>query len=143
MKQEKLDSKIKLSDNELVSQYIKNLPIDIQTSVEYLRQLILSIDNEISEYIKWNSPTFYYNGEIKPFNPKEYKRDILVLNLHKNKIRCVLPTGNTIKQNIEILEGNYTDGRRLICFNNLEDIISKESYLKKTIIEWLHLVEKN
>ncbi|HRZ98397.1 MAG TPA: DUF1801 domain-containing protein, partial [Paludibacter sp.] len=124
-------SKIKFTDNELVTQHIENLPKDIQPAVEYLRQVILSIDNEIAEHIKWNSPAFYFSGEMKAFDPKEYKRDILVMNLRKDKIMCVLPTGMTIKKNIEILEGNYPDGRRMINFTSLDDIKTKENKLKK------------
>lgn len=135
-------SNVKLTDKELVTQYIEKLPSDIQPAVEYLRQLILSVDKEIAEHIKWNSPAFYFSGKMKAFNPNEYKRDILVLNLRNGKIMCVLPTGMTIKQNIEILEGNYTDGRRIINFTNLDDIKTKENKLKKTITEWLSLIEK-
>ena len=61
-------SKIKFTDNELVTQHIENLPKDIQPAVEYLRQVILSIDNEIAEHIKWNSPAFYFSGEMKAFD---------------------------------------------------------------------------
>ncbi len=135
-------SKIKFTDNELVTQHIENLPKDIQPAVEYLRQVILSIDNEIAEHIKWNSPAFYFSGEMKAFDPKEYKRDILVMNLRKDKIMCVIPTGMTIKKNIELLEGNYSDGRKMIHFANLDDIKTKENKLKETIQEWLSLIEK-
>ena len=125
-----------------VERYISQLEPEIQPAIEYLRQVILSIDKEISEHIKWNSPSFYYSGEMKEFDPKEYKRDILVMNLRKNKIMCVLPTGMDIKVNTEILEGNYTDGRRIINFRNLGDIQEKEPKLRETIKEWLSLIEK-
>lgn len=135
-------AKVKLSNSEQVEQYIAKLPKDFQPTIEYLRQLMLSIDDNIAEHIKWNSPAFYYSGEMKEFDPKEYKRDILVMNLRKDKIMCVLPTGMNIKNNIEILEGNYTDGRRVINFQNLDDIKQKETKFKKAIKEWLTLVDK-
>lgn len=132
----------KLTNSEFVTQYIEKLPNDIQSAVEYLRQLILSINHEIAEHIKWNSPAFYYSGTMKPFDPKEYKRDILVMNLRKDKILCVLPTGMSIQQNTEILEGKYTDGRRMITFSSLDDIKSKEENFRKAITEWLSLIDK-
>jgi hypothetical protein len=64
---------------------------------------MLPIDENIAEHIKWNSPAFYYSGEMKNFDTKEYKRDILVMNLRKDKITCVLPTGMNIKQLTKIL----------------------------------------
>ena len=99
-------AKPKYSNSELVTQYIADLPENIQPEVEYLRQVMLSVSEEIAEHIKWNAPAFYYSGEMKEFNPKEYKRDVLVMNLRKNTILCVLPTGMNIKKNTELLEGN-------------------------------------
>ena len=109
---------------------------------DYLRQLMLSIDIEIAEHIKWNSPAFYYSGQMRTSNPKAYKQDILVMNLRNAKIMCVLPTGMKIKVNTEILEGSYTDGRRIINFINIDDIKQKETKLRAAIKEWLTLIEK-
>lgn len=133
---------MKLSNTEKVEQYITKLSEEIQPAIEYLRQIMLSIDNNIGEHIKWNSPAFYYSGKMKEFDPKEYKRDILVMNLRKDKIMCVLPTGMNIKNNDQLLEGDYTDGRRIINFKDLEDIKQKETIFKETIKEWLALIEK-
>ncbi len=135
-------AKLKLTDSEQVEQHIQKLPAGIQPAIEYLRRVLLSVDKEIAEHIKWNSPAFYYSGQMKAFDPKEYKRDILVMNLRKDKIMCVLPTGMRIKSNTEILEGDYTDGRRMIYFKDLDDIKQKEKQLKEVIKEWLALVEK-
>ncbi len=131
----------KLTNKELVSKHIAKLPKHIQPAVEYLRRVMLSIDKNVAEHIKWNSPAFYYSGEMKEFDSKEYKRDILVMNLRKDRIMCVLPTGMSIKRNTTILEGSYEDGRRMIYFESLEDIKLKEQQLKDTIKEWLSLVD--
>lgn len=63
-----------LSDQQQVSQHIQKLEPSLGKIIEYIRQFILSTDPEISERIKWNNPSFYYTGEMKPFDPKEYKR---------------------------------------------------------------------
>jgi len=133
-------NKVELTDSEQVTEHIGKLPKTIRPAVEYLRQVILSIDTEIAEHIKWNSPSFYFSGEMKPFDPKEYKRDILVMNLRNDQIMCVLPTGMRIVKNTEILEGNFTDGRRIINFKNLEDIKAKELQLRNTITEWIEVI---
>lgn len=133
---------INITDSEQVTQHIKKLPKHIQPTITYLRQILLSIDKEIAEHIKWNAPAFYYSGEMKAFDPKQYKRDLLVINLRKDSIMCVLPTGMNIKKNTAILEGNYTDGRRLITFRDLDDVKMKTPQLKATIKEWLDLIEK-
>ena len=134
--------KAKLTDSEQVTEHISKLPQTIQPAVEYLRQVILSIDKEINEHIKWNSPAFYFSGEMKPFDPKEYKRDILVMNLRNDKIMCILPTGMKIANNTAILEGKFTDGRKTINFNSLDDIKAKEQQIRDAITEWMNLIEK-
>lgn len=131
-----------LSPSAQVTQHIKGLSPQIQPALEYLRQIILSISNDIAEHIKWNSPAFYYTGEMKAFDAKEYKRDMLVMNLRKDRIMCVLPTGMKIKKHTKILEGTYTDGRRMITFTDLADILQKENELRSALKEWLTLVDE-
>ena len=63
----------KLSDTELVTLHIQKLEPALGKIIETIRKIILNTDKEIAEHIKWNNPSFYYNGEMKPFDPKEYK----------------------------------------------------------------------
>jgi hypothetical protein len=132
----------KLSDKEAVSEHIKKLDPAFIKTIEYLRKIILATDKEIGERIKWNNPSFYYTGDMKPFDPKEYKREIIVLNLFKNRIMLVFPSGAKVNDNSGLLEGNYKDGRRIITFLDLSDIKSKETILKEIILKWLSLVDK-
>jgi len=131
-----------LSDSEKVTEHIQKLDASIAETVDVIRQIILTTDKEIAEQIKWNSPSFYYSGEMKPFDPKEYKRDIIVMNLHKNNIMLVLPTGAKVRDTSGLLEGDYTDGRRLIKFKDMKDVKEKEKFLRKIIKDWLKLVDK-
>ena len=135
-------SKEKKSDSDLVSDLIKGLSPDFAETVVYLRQVILSTDQQISEQVKWNSPAFYYNGEMKSFDAKEYKRDLAVINVRKENVLIVFPTGAKIADTTGILEGNYTDGRRLASFTDLGNAKKKSEDLQKVIRQWLSLVEK-
>ena len=134
--------KIKLSDSDQVTQHIQQLDPALGKVIETIRRIILSTDKEIAEQIKWNNPAFYYTGEMKPFDPKEYKRDIVVMNLHKGRIMLVMPSGAKVKDDTGLLEGEYKDGRRLITFTNLADVKSKEKALQAIIKKWLKLVDK-
>lgn len=131
-----------LSEEEQVNLYIENLEKEQAEITQTLREIILQTDAEIAEHIKWNSLSFYYSGEMKAFDAKEYKRDLIVINLQRGKKMLVLPTGAKIKDSTGLLEGKYTDGRRLINFNNLQDVKSKASKLQTIIKEWLKLIEK-
>ena len=135
-------AKSKFSDSEQVTELIGKLEKPVAEAVELIRQIFLSTDKEISEQIKWNSPSFYYNGEMKPFDPKEYKRDIAVANLHRGRLMLVFPTGAKINDTTGLLEGDYTDGRRIVNFKDAEDVQARAESLRKVIKEWLALVEK-
>lgn len=133
---------VKLSDEDQVTAHIQKLDAELALVVQTIREIILSTDPEISQQIKWNNPSFYFTGAMKPFDPKEYKRDIVVLNLHKGRIMLVFPTGARVENHYGLLEGNYTDGRRTAVFKDLDDVRSKEKLLRNVVKEWLDTVEK-
>ena len=131
-----------INDPVSITKYIQTLDPSLAKIVEAIRQIILEADKEIGEQIKWNSPSFFYTGEMKPFNPKEYKRDIVVLNLHKGYALLVFPTGSKVNDTTGLLEGDYKDGRRLAKFQDMNDVKAKGKALQKVIKEWLILVDK-
>lgn len=132
-----MKTKTTLTDEEQVNAFISGLDPAVAEVVTLIRSAILSAGKTVAERIKWNNPSFYYTGEMKDFDPKEYKRDIAVFNLFKNRMMLVLPTGAGLKDETGLLEGNYTDGRRLIVFKDLADAKQKEKPLKKLIQQWL------
>ncbi|WP_199121235.1 DUF1801 domain-containing protein [Pedobacter sp. ASV28] len=131
-----------VNDPESVSDFIGKLDPTFATFLQSIRQFILSIDPVIGEQIKWNSPSFFYNGEMKPFDPKTYKRDMIVFNIRKNEALLVFPTGDIINDQHALLEGNYTDGRKLVRFKDGEDFEKKKHALRLAIKDWLEKVEK-
>ena len=132
----------KLSDEEQVAAHIAKLDPEFGKIIEAIRKIILNTDKEIGERIKWNNPSFYYTGEMKPFDPKEYKREIVVFNLYKGRIMLVFPSGAKVKDTTGLLEGDYKDGRRITVFKDMKDVKAKEKALQKVIKEWLRLVDK-
>ena len=132
----------KPSEPDEVDEYLQRLKHPLAEVVEALRRIILRTDREIGEEIKWNAPTFFYAGEMKPSDPKEYKRYIVVFNLYrKDCIRLVFPSGAKVKDNSGFLEGNYTDGRRLAMFHDMNDVKSKKKSLQGVIKKWLTLLD--
>lgn len=136
-------AKSKDTNEEQVTEYIQQLNPTLATTITFLRQTVLAVDKEIGEHIKWNSPSFYYSGEMKTFDPKEYKRDILVLNIHrKETILLVFPTGAKINDPSGFLEGKYTDGRKIAQIKDLQDAKSRQKDLENVLKDWLSQVEK-
>jgi hypothetical protein len=123
-----------ISEPNIVDNYMQTLQHPLADVAEYIRQLILSIDKTIGEGIYWNAPTFYYTGTMSAFNPKEYKRYIVGFVFNKKDcVRLVFLRGADVTDTVNLLEGDYKDGRRLITFIGIEDVKSKEKDLAKII----------
>jgi hypothetical protein len=131
-----------IHDPDGVTAHISQLEPQVAAVVELIRAIILAADPAIGERIKWNNPSFFYTGEMKPFDPKEYKREIAVFNLFKGRIMLVFPTGGKVNDPARLLEGNYADGRRTVVFKDQEDVMAKKEALLDVLNSWLSLVEK-
>lgn len=135
---------IKASEPDKVDSYMRKLKHPLADVVGALRRIVLSTDSEIGEEIKWNAPAFFYTGAMKPFNPREYKRHIVVFNLYrKDCVRLVVPSGARISDTSGLLEGDYADGRRLAFFSCMADVESKGPALQRAIREWLRLLDRD
>jgi hypothetical protein len=134
----------KPSEPEKVDAYMAKLKHPLADVVAALRKIIVCTDRDIGEEIKWNAPAFFYSGEMKPSDPKEYKRYIIVFNLfQKDCIRLVVWKGARVDDKSGLLEGNYADGRRLALFYNMEEVKSKKASLQAVIRKWLETLEKD
>jgi len=128
-------------NSQKVTEHINSLESPNRETVEFLRAIFLNSNPGIAEQIKWNSPCFYYSGEMKNFDAKEYKRDLAVINLHRGKILIVFPTGNKIDNTI--LKGkDYPDGRKIVEIQSLEEAKNKKEELQSGIKNWMEQIEK-
>lgn len=133
----------KAADILSVDDYMKTLDHPLAETVEALRKIILGADSEVGEQVKWNAPSFYYTGAMQPFDPKEYKRDIVVCNLVKKEyILLVFPTGARIPDTTGILEGKYPDGRKMVKIAGMADAKAKEQALQEVVRAWLKGVDR-
>jgi Rad3-related DNA helicase len=130
------------NDSQAVTKYISEMKPEDAALCELIREAILESDEQIDEFIKWNVPAYFYKGEMKPYDLKEYKRDMLVFNTRqKDHILVVLPSGAKLTNINNHLEGNYPDGRRLIKFYSQTDFLEKKMAFQQIIKEWISMVE--
>ena len=123
----KPETTTKSSEPDKVDAYIKGLTHPLADVVIALRQIILKTDSEIGEEIKWNAPSFFFTGEMKPSDPKKYKRYLVIFNLFKKDcLRLVFWNGGKVDDKFKFLEGDYADGRRLALFHGMQDVKSKK-----------------
>lgn len=140
------DKTTKPSEPAKVDAYMKALDHPLKNVLEELRKIIVGVDKEIGEEIKWNAPTFFYAGLMKHTDPKEYKRYLVVSTIYpKDMIRLVFPSGNTIEdvaKGTDFLTGAYADGRRIATFLSMDDVKANKALLQKLIKVWLQRLEK-
>lgn len=141
---DKPDLETKASKPDEVDAYMCKLKHPLADVVEALRQVILRAHGDIGEEIKWNAPSFFYTGPLRPFSPKEYKRHIAVFNLHRTDcIRLVFPSGARIGDTSGLFDGDYADGRRLASFATMADVRSKQTALQNAVRKWLTTVDRD
>jgi uncharacterized protein YndB with AHSA1/START domain len=128
-----------ISEPEKVDAFMKSLKHPKKGVAEQLRKVILSVDKRVGECIIWNAPCFYFTGEMKPFDPKTYKRYIVGFNFFKKDvIRLIFLRGADVKKHAGLLDGDYKDGRRLALITSLQDVKKHEKILKSIVRELIN-----
>jgi hypothetical protein len=124
------ESVTKLSDPAAVDAYMQKLKHPLADLAAALRTAILAADASIGEEIKWNAPAFFHTGPMKAFNPKEYRRHLVVLNFFRtDSVRLVFWHGDRANDKSGFLEGEYPDGRRLAVLGSLEQLHMRKKAL--------------
>lgn len=107
----------------------------LKAELQALREIILSSDKGAGEHIKWNHPAFFYTGPMAPFAAKEYKRYIIVSNVHSagGGVLLVVWRGDLIADPTGLLSGDYADGRRLARFHGMAEVTAGKKALKAIV----------
>lgn len=117
-----------VSRTDMVEAFLRELSHPLKAEVEAVRAIILGVDKNINEEIKWKAPSFNYQGEyLVTFNLRETKRVHLVF--HNPKIAQVKSS---------LLEGNYVD-RRMAYFTDMQDVKAKKALLEKALKDLIKL----
>lgn len=120
-----------VSRTEKVDEFLRAMNYPLKAEVEELRSIIKDVNRGINEEIKWNAPSFNYEGEyLVTFNLRETKCIHLVF--HNPRIP-------NVKSNL--LEGDYKD-RRMTYFADMNDIHTKKPALEKVIRDLIKLQKK-
>ena len=103
----------------------KQHPLDAE--IRKVREIIMSVDDRISEGIKWSSPTFMYKGNIASF----------FMNA-KNFVSLMFHKGALIDNADGLLEGDGKESR-VARFQDMADIEKKQKALVKVIQSWIQI----
>ena len=92
--------------------------------VQRVREIILEADDRIDECIKWQAPTFTYDGNLASFFPKAKQHASLMFH-----------TGSVIPGKHPRLEG--TGVGRLMKIQSVADADAAAKDLKKIVAAWI------
>ena len=111
-----------------VDEFMEGLDHPLKAEVQTVRDIIKNVNKDIAEEIKWNAPSFSYNGEY-----------LVTFNLwEKEHIHLVFHNPEISKVKSELLEGDY-DHRRMAHFSDKDDIKSKRPALEKALKDLIKL----
>ena len=116
------------NQTEQVDAFMEQLDHPLKAEVQLVREIIKKVNPSITEQIKWNAPSFSFDGQyLVTFNLRA--RDRIHLVFHNPKIAQVKSS---------LLEGDYAD-RRMAYFGDKRDIEIKKAALEKALSDLLKL----
>jgi uncharacterized protein YdhG (YjbR/CyaY superfamily) len=112
----------------VVDTFLSDLKHPLKKEVEEIRDIILSVDPDITEEIKWAAPSFSYKKEyMVTFNLR--REDCIHLVFHHPKIAMI---------DNDLLEGDYIDRRMMYIYSN--EVNEKKSELIRIIKELIEMI---
>lgn len=121
--------------NALVTEFLEPLNHPLKLEINHLRQLILNLNEEMSENIKWNGPNYMHKGvdritmRVNP--PKQIQ-----LILHRGAKVLEQPKDKLIQSNLPLLSWKAND-RAVISLKSFEEIKHHESELISCLSNWI------
>jgi hypothetical protein len=93
--------------------------------VQAVRTVILDTDERMAEAIKWQAPTFIYQGNMASFFPRAKQHASLMFH-----------TGASLPDPTGLLEGGGETGR-MARFTSLDDLEAKAEGLRGLVRAWI------
>ena len=104
--------------------------------VDAIRKLILSLNTDLNEEIKWNAPSYIYKGEHRITFNMHYE-DRVTLVLHMGATRKEDKKATPIMNDASGLIEWISDIRGTLSFKSIEDFESKKESTADVLTNWL------
>jgi uncharacterized protein YdeI (YjbR/CyaY-like superfamily) len=118
-----------------VSDFLKKLEHPLKAEIEKLREIILNSNSELTEQIKWNAPSFCFNGD-----------DRITFKIHPPKnVQLIFHRGAKVRSDVESFSFEDLTGmikwatkdRGVITFQNIQEIEERKHDLKVIVNKWI------
>lgn len=120
-----------MNTNPEVEAYLEKKAHPMDAEIRRVREIVLSAHPEMTECIKWSSPTFLYKGNMASYfmNAKKH----VSLMFHK---------GILIPDKTGLLQGDGKEGR-VAKFTSMADIEARKADLESVVNGWVELMDKS
>lgn len=127
---------MKLTDSQQVFHYMESLEHPLKKEIEAVRAIILHTNEQLTEHIKWNAPSFCMNQEDRiTFNLQGKGFFRLVFHCGA-KAKDQAKKGRLIEDTTGLLDW-ATNDRATVKLTDMEDVESKREKLAEVITMWL------
>lgn len=116
-----------MNRNPKVDAYMEKLDNPQKEIWQKIRTIVLEVDPNMEEDIKWGAPTFIYQGNIATFNPRA-----------KKFVNLTFHTGAFIDDPAGVLEGDAKEAR-VFRVTNADALEEKKAGLVAVIRNWIRL----
>lgn len=110
-----------------VNEFMDKLDHPFKAEVQAVREIIMNVNQHITEDIKWAAPSFSYKGYMVTFNLWA-----------KEHVHLVFHNPEVVNIKNKLLEGNYPT-RRMVYFSDMKDVKAKKAALVKVVRELVKL----
>ena len=122
-----------------IDEFLSDLAADKRQQVNILRGLILATEPSLEEHIKWNAPSYVFEGEDRiTFNTMN-KQDLVKIVLHMGATRKEVKGGSPVMQDDSGLIEWSSDIRGMITFTTADEVNANLVPFKKIIHNWLSI----
>ena len=126
-----------------IEEFLSSLSDEKRQQVDVLRSLILKSEPKLDEHIKWNAPSYVFDGEDRITFNLLNKQAVVKLVLHMGATRKEDKKGTPVMQDESGLVEWSSDIRGMITFTDIEHINSNLPALKSIISHWLSIPSAN
>ena len=127
-----------MNNNDLsneVTAFLDSIELSLRDEIESLRTIIMSVDFDLAEGIKWNGPNYSINGKdritIRINSPKQ-----LQIIFHRGAKVLEQAEERLLSEKYDILQWKEND-RAIASFKSLNEIQENSSMLKEVVTKWI------
>lgn len=120
-----------------VDEFLASLPDNKRSQVLKIRGYVLAANPSLTEHIKWNAPSYAFDGQDRITFNLLNKEGLVKLVFHTGGTRTEDKRGKPVMDDPFSVVEWVSDIRGVVTFTDLDDITSKEKAVKSLVARWL------